>query len=45
MPEAIYSAVELAVRYGDRVVLDGASAVVRENERAGLVGRNGGLRP
>lgn len=41
MPEAILSASELAVRYGDRTVLDGAGVVIHENERAGMVGRNG----
>jgi len=41
MSEAIVSADELVVRYGDRTVLDHASLVIHEGERVGMVGRNG----
>jgi ATP-binding cassette subfamily F protein uup len=41
MPEVILSVSELAVRYGDRTILDGAGMVIHENERIGMVGRNG----
>ena len=41
MSEAIVSADELVVKYGDRTVLDHASMVVHAGERVGMVGRNG----
>jgi ATP-binding cassette subfamily F protein uup len=41
MSEAIVSADELVVKYGDRAVLDHASLVIHEGERVGMVGRNG----
>jgi len=41
MPEAIVSADELVVKYGDRTVLNRASLVIHEGERVGMVGRNG----
>ncbi|MEI8341850.1 MAG: ATP-binding cassette domain-containing protein, partial [Verrucomicrobiota bacterium] len=41
MSEAIVSADELVVKYGDRTVLDHASLVIHEGERVGMVGRNG----
>src|SRR5438874_13053347 len=41
MAETILSARDLVVRYNDQVVLDHASLVLHENERVGLVGRNG----
>src|SRR5687767_1954854 len=37
----IASASQLVVRYGNQVVLDGATMAILENERVGLVGRNG----
>jgi ATP-binding cassette subfamily F protein uup len=37
----IASATELTVRYGPHVVLDRATLAIHENERIGLVGRNG----
>ncbi len=45
MPEAnsipIASASELTIRYGTQVVLDHATLTIHEEERLGLVGRNG----
>ena len=41
MAETILSARDLVVSYSSHVVLDGASLVLHENERVGLVGRNG----
>ena len=41
MSETILSVSELAVRYGDRVVLDGAGVVIHADDRVGMVGRNG----
>src|SRR4051812_15110322 len=38
---AIASASELVVRFGNQVVLDRATATILEGERVGLVGRNG----
>ena len=38
---AIASATELVVRFGNQVVLDRASLTILEGERVGLVGRNG----
>jgi ATP-binding cassette subfamily F protein uup len=38
---AISSATELVVRFGNQVVLDRASLTILEGERVGLVGRNG----
>ena len=38
---AIASATELVVRFGNEVVLDRASVTILEGERVGLVGRNG----
>src|SRR3954453_10696432 len=38
---AIASASELGVRFGNQVVLDRATATILEGERVGLVGRNG----
>jgi len=38
---AIASASELVVRFGNQVVLDHATLTIREGERVGLVGRNG----
>lgn len=38
---AIASASELVVRFGNQVVLDKATATILEGERVGLVGRNG----
>jgi ABC transport system ATP-binding/permease protein len=38
---AVASATELVVRFGNQVVLDGATATILEGERVGLVGRNG----
>lgn len=40
-PAVIASASELFVRYGIQTVLDRATVTVHENERLGLVGRNG----
>jgi len=37
----ILSALELEVHYGEQIVLDKASLSVHENDRIGLVGRNG----
>jgi len=37
----ILTATELTVRYGERVVLDGATLAIDEGDRVGLVGRNG----
>ena len=41
MSETILSVSEIAVRYGDRVVLDGAAVVIHADDRVGMVGRNG----
>jgi ATP-binding cassette subfamily F protein uup len=41
MPDPIASASELTVRYGPHLVLDRATVAIEENERIGLVGRNG----
>ena len=41
MSEAIVSADEIVVKYGDRSVLDHASLVIHAGERVGMVGRNG----
>ncbi|MGZ5022456.1 MAG: ribosomal protection-like ABC-F family protein, partial [Chthoniobacterales bacterium] len=38
---AIASATELVVRFGNQAVLDHATLTIREGERVGLVGRNG----
>jgi ABC transport system ATP-binding/permease protein len=38
---AVASATELVVRFGNQVVLDRATATILEGERVGLVGRNG----
>src|SRR3954466_4599497 len=38
---AIASASELVVRFGNQVVLDRATTTILEGERVGLVGRNG----
>ena len=38
---AIASATELVVRFGNQAVLDHATVTIREGERVGLVGRNG----
>jgi ATP-binding cassette subfamily F protein uup len=38
---ALVSATELVVRYGTQTVLDRATISINENERVGLVGRNG----
>src|SRR3954462_5520254 len=38
---AIASATELVVRFGNQIVLDRATATILEGERIGLVGRNG----
>ncbi|MFK5920806.1 MAG: ABC-F family ATP-binding cassette domain-containing protein [Verrucomicrobiota bacterium] len=38
---SIASASELTMRYGDQVLLDGATLAIHEGERIGLVGRNG----
>ncbi|MCF6313700.1 MAG: ATP-binding cassette domain-containing protein [Verrucomicrobiales bacterium] len=38
---AIASASELGMRYGEQVLLDGATLAIHEGERIGLVGRNG----
>lgn len=38
---AIASASDLVMRYGDQQVLDGATLAIHEGERIGLVGRNG----
>jgi len=38
---AVISASALVVRYGAQTVLDEATATINENERVGLVGRNG----
>ncbi|HEX3800590.1 MAG TPA: ATP-binding cassette domain-containing protein [Verrucomicrobiae bacterium] len=37
----IISASEVTVRYGDRTILDAATLGVQDNDRIGLVGRNG----
>ena len=37
----ILTATDLAVRYNERVVLDGATLALHEGDRVGLVGRNG----
>ena len=41
MSETILSTSELAVKYGDQTVLDGAGVVIHGEDRVGLVGRNG----
>ena len=41
MPEVILSASDLVVKYSSHVVLDHASVVIHEGDRAGMVGRNG----
>ena len=41
MSVSIASASELCVSYSSQVVLDGATLAIHENERTGLVGRNG----
>jgi ABC transport system ATP-binding/permease protein len=38
---AIASATELVVRFGNQAVLDRATVTILEGERVGLVGRNG----
>ena len=38
---AIASATELVVRFGNQAVLDKATVTILEGERVGLVGRNG----
>src|SRR3954469_21778276 len=40
-PNAIANANELVVSYGNQTVLDHAVLTIFENERVGLVGRNG----
>ena len=40
-PNVIASASALVVRYGPHIVLDRATIAIHENERIGLVGRNG----
>ncbi|MEO8167690.1 MAG: ABC-F family ATP-binding cassette domain-containing protein [bacterium] len=37
----ILTAHELSVRFGEQVVLDGASLTIHENDRIGLIGNNG----
>ena len=41
VPNTVASATELAVRFGNQVVLEHASVTFLEGERVGLVGRNG----
>ncbi len=41
VPNAIASATELVVRFGNQIVLDRASLTILDGERIGLVGRNG----
>src|SRR5213080_2249370 len=41
VPNAIVSASELVVRFGNHAVLDRATLTILEGERVGLVGRNG----
>ena len=41
MSKAILSANEISVKYSDQIVLDKASVVVHEDDRVGMVGRNG----
>ena len=41
VPNAIASASELVVRFGNQAVLERATATILEGERVGLVGRNG----
>jgi ATPase subunit of ABC transporter with duplicated ATPase domains len=41
IPNTVASATQVVVRFGNRVVLDGASLAILEGERVGLVGRNG----
>src|SRR5436190_16782384 len=41
VPNAIGSATELVVRFGNQIVLDRATTAILEGERVGLVGRNG----
>jgi ATP-binding cassette subfamily F protein uup len=38
---SIITATDLVVRYGDRAVIDGATLGIEEDDRIGLVGRNG----
>src|SRR5437899_2760879 len=38
---SILTATDITVRYGERVVLDGATLAIDEGDRIGLVGRNG----
>src|SRR5213076_2851565 len=38
---SVASASELIVRFGNQIVLDRATVTIFENERVGLVGRNG----
>jgi len=37
----LLTATELAVRYGEQAILDGATLAIEEGDRLGLVGRNG----
>ena len=41
VPNAIASATELVVRFGNQAVLDHATVTILEGERVGLLGRNG----
>src|SRR4051812_22112860 len=41
MATAVLSATELTIRYGPHTVLDRATLSINENDRVGLVGRNG----
>ena len=41
VPNAIASATDLVVRFGNQAVLDHATVTILEGERVGLVGRNG----
>jgi len=40
-PDALLSATELGLSYGNQSVLDGATLAIRPGEKLGLVGRNG----